>query len=60
MRNIPYFQKLLITVDGDSTSSAKVELSGTTNNLIKLPAIVGTNDVLKAPIGSFLNLTQLT
>lgn len=60
IREIPYLERLLITVDGDTTSSSRVELSGEANHLIKLPTILGTTDVLQAPLGNFIHTTRLS
>lgn len=60
LRDIPYFQKFLITVDGDTSSSASVELSGSDNHAIKLSDMVGTDDVLIAPGGLFSHTSEIT
>lgn len=58
-RDIPYFQRLLITLSGDATSTSMVELSGGAGELIKVSNVLGTNDLLKAPIGNVIRVNQL-
>lgn len=59
-REIPYLQRLLITTDGDATSSSYVEISGSSSNLIKLSNFLGTNDVLQAPVGVFTHTARVS
>lgn len=59
-RAIPMLQKLLITQDGDLSSTAIVELSGTDGKAIKIYPSLGSERVLLAPAGNVVRSDKIT